>query len=453
MNYYPLPEQFHGVQQFSGMKFNTDTIPHDAVLITNAVEGKIQYFQHGGNLVPMGGGIQGMPVTVPTVPTSGTSGHTFNLTQHTQQSVVINASLGWNTMNRFGDDTSRSGPVLNIPFAGQTGAAVLTMQPGHPTSVWPIRLVQSAPAVTGNPNETVLQPAANCKDMRAGEIKQEQDVVKNTSATFDRSVSQCTSVSDEPGETQKCTQDYLGSQSECYKAQHNGHLTVPKCFPPSSFSETVHHGLKYVSTSCQTVKWQTNMNMEPGAAGETENVNTTVSKKRKNYKKRLRPGEIRMLTALDGSLLFCCPECNVAYPERELLNQHSLSHKLQRRFRCNICDAALKRKEHLDQHMKGHNDDRPFQCTVCSKGFKRNEHLTRHYVIHSGIKDFVCVECGKAFARKDHLHKHTQMHIAKKVKAELKQLRSEKNTSQPVMRLFDIKEESFEPAHFFQSVC
>ncbi|XP_063217538.1 zinc finger protein 300-like [Bacillus rossius redtenbacheri] len=440
MNYYHLSEQFHGVQQLSAMKFNTDSIPHDAVLITNTVDGKIQYFQHGGGVVSTAGAIQGVPVAVPA---SGASGHTFNLSQHGQQPVVINASLGWNTVNRFSDEGGRSGPVLNIPFAGQAGTAVLTVQPAHPSAMWPIRLVQSAPAAA----------AVDCKDAGESEQKQEQDAPKNNGETFSRSVSQCTSASDEPGESQqKCVASYVVSQTECYKPQSNGQLTVPKCFP-SSFSENVHQGLKYVSTSCQTVKWQTSLVTEQAPAGETENAGATSNKKKKNYKKRLRPGEIRMLTALDGSLLFCCPECNVAYPERELLNQHSMSHKLQRRFRCGICDAALKRKEHLDQHMKGHNDDRPFQCTVCSKGFKRNEHLTRHYVIHSGIKDFVCVECGKAFARKDHLHKHTQMHIAKKVKAELKQARSEKNTAQPVMRLYDIKQESFEPAQFFQSVC
>ncbi|KAG8221896.1 hypothetical protein J437_LFUL006714 [Ladona fulva] len=144
-------------------------------------------------------------------------------------------------------------------------------------------------------------------------------------------------------------------------------------------------------------------------------------KKKKKGERRARPGEIRLTTALDGSTLFCCPECHMAYPEQDLLQQHLIGHKVERRFICDICGAGLKRKEHLDRHKQGHNPDRPFICTVCLKAFKRNEHLSRHFIIHSGEKDQVCPECGKGFYRKDHLRKHMQTHIAKRVKAELSQ--------------------------------
>lgn len=48
----------------------------------------------------------------------------------------------------------------------------------------------------------------------------------------------------------------------------------------------------------------------------------TVPKKKKKKKapkeKKPRPkaGEIRLKFALDGSMLFVCPECQVAYPEK-----------------------------------------------------------------------------------------------------------------------------------------
>lgn len=155
----------------------------------------------------------------------------------------------------------------------------------------------------------------------------------------------------------------------------------------------------------------------------------TVSKKKKKrkYKKkpyiprppRPKPGEVRLTTALDGSTLYCCPECHMAYPERELLEQHLVIHRLERRFVCDICGAGLKRKEHLDRHKQGHNPDRPYACSVCMKAFKRNEHLARHLISHSGDKTQVCPECGKGFYRKDHLRKHTQSHIAKRLRAEL----------------------------------
>ncbi|KAE8742709.1 hypothetical protein FOCC_FOCC011741 [Frankliniella occidentalis] len=149
------------------------------------------------------------------------------------------------------------------------------------------------------------------------------------------------------------------------------------------------------------------------------------SKVKKKYKKKnpkpkkTRPGQVTIATALDGTTLFCCPECNMAYSEKELLEQHLAVHKTERRFICDTCGAALKRKEHLERHKLGHNPERPYTCDVCFKGFKRKEHLNLHVVIHSGEKTQVCNECGKGFYRKDHLRKHARSHLTKKFKEEL----------------------------------
>ncbi|CAG9774009.1 unnamed protein product [Ceutorhynchus assimilis] len=145
-------------------------------------------------------------------------------------------------------------------------------------------------------------------------------------------------------------------------------------------------------------------------------------KKKKKYKKKPpkpkkpKPGQVHIATALDGTTLFCCPECHMAYPEKELLEQHLVGHKIERRFICDICGAGLKRKEHLERHKLGHNPERPFVCSVCMKGFKRKEHLNLHFVIHSGEKTEICGECGKGFYRKDHLRKHTRSHITRRAK-------------------------------------
>lgn len=134
----------------------------------------------------------------------------------------------------------------------------------------------------------------------------------------------------------------------------------------------------------------------------TNNTNTTTTSKKKKKKKapkekkpRPKPGEIRLTTALDGSTLYCCPECHMAYPEKELLEQHLVGHTLERRFVCDICGAGLKRKDHLTRHKQSHNPERPYVCTVCLKAFKRKEQLTLHFVIHSGEKRHICPECGK----------------------------------------------------------
>uniref|UniRef100_A0A336MQH3 CSON003197 protein n=1 Tax=Culicoides sonorensis TaxID=179676 RepID=A0A336MQH3_CULSO len=156
----------------------------------------------------------------------------------------------------------------------------------------------------------------------------------------------------------------------------------------------------------------------------------TVKKQKKKKKKlpkekktrlKLGVGEIRLTSALDGSTLYECPDCQVCYPERSILEQHMVGHNLERKFICDVCNAGLKRKDHLTRHKQSHNPQRPFICTVCLKGFKRKEQLTLHVVIHSGEKRHVCNECGKGFYRKDHLRKHTRSHIMRRLKAEINQ--------------------------------
>jgi uncharacterized Zn-finger protein len=165
------------------------------------------------------------------------------------------------------------------------------------------------------------------------------------------------------------------------------------------------------------------LNEVEGEMETEENVDDPdKGKKKKKYKKKPpkpkkpKPGQVHIATALDGTTLFCCPECHMAYPEKELLEQHLIGHKIERRFICDICGAGLKRKEHLERHKLGHNPERPFVCSVCMKGFKRKEHLNLHFVIHSGEKTEICGECGKGFYRKDHLRKHARSHITRRAK-------------------------------------
>lgn len=219
--------------------------------------------------------------------------------------------------------------------------------------------------------------------------------------------------------------------------------------PASTLPLGLHHFLKF---SAETIKREATIESSPlgadgldatggatsgeqavqitVAGGETEIIPDVVDdpesgakpKRKKKYKKKPpkpkkpKPGQVSIVTALDGTTLFCCPQCNMAYPEKELLEQHLIGHKIERRFICDICGAGLKRKEHLERHKLGHNPDRPFICSVCMKGFKRKEHLNLHFVIHSGQKTEVCTECGKAFYRKDHLRKHARSHLAKRAK-------------------------------------
>lgn len=57
-------------------------------------------------------------------------------------------------------------------------------------------------------------------------------------------------------------------------------------------------------------------------------------KKKRKYKKKPpkpkppKPGQVHIATALDGTILFCCPECQMAYAEKTDLEQHLTLHKI-----------------------------------------------------------------------------------------------------------------------------
>lgn len=81
-----------------------------------------------------------------------------------------------------------------------------------------------------------------------------------------------------------------------------------------------------------------NSHVENGEDIEKSEIdaNGKVKKKRKVKKKppkpkRPKPGQVHIATAIDGTILFCCPECSMAYPEKESLEQHLAVHKIERR--------------------------------------------------------------------------------------------------------------------------
>lgn len=388
------------------------------------------------------------------------------------------ALLGWGEvplMHHF-NDTGKNIATINVPYPNPTvnSAAILAVQPSQTScapsvaqTVWPVRLMQNVSTMTV---EAELQPQDLCK---AGENirpkpeipKRDKDSGESEDDSDDSSKSDIEgpSSTSEPDSHQKqgvqvpVNIGHITNGSghlECHQIQLQQQGSAMADYlarlQPSSIPLSFQHFLKYqtnnvaaaaVAAVSEIKREDENMPMAvPGSMAPVQEEIPAMSPKKKKKKKsprkppRPKPGEIRLSTALDGSTLFCCPECYMAYPDRDMLEQHLTGHKQERRFVCNVCGAGLKRKEHLDQHKRGHSDERPFVCTVCMKGFKRNEHLTRHYVIHSGNKSHACVECGKAFSRKDHLHKHAQTHIAKRVKAELSQAASlDRNaTSTPV---------------------
>lgn len=93
------------------------------------------------------------------------------------------------------------------------------------------------------------------------------------------------------------------------------------------------------TTHDQSTEMESSQMTENGEDGEDKmesEVGGKLKKKRKIKKKppkpkRPKPGQVHIATALDGTILFCCPECQMAYPEKESLESHLAVHKIERR--------------------------------------------------------------------------------------------------------------------------
>ncbi|KAJ9580234.1 hypothetical protein L9F63_004107, partial [Diploptera punctata] len=434
--------------------------------------------------------VQGIPVSIATpsvnVPVSMaargvTSVQQIQQQQHHQQQLaaVMNPAAGnkyhpHGTILSWGEvplvhhfnEAGKNITTINVPYPNPSmnSASILAVQP-TPTSgastVWPVRIMQNVSTMTVNESE--LQPKDLCKAVEDAKAKTENENIKRGKESGESEEdsddsSKSASATSEPEQNQ--SKQYQppvslahpitnGGGLECHQIQLQQQGSAMADYlarlQPTTIPLSLQHFIKFQSNNAAVAavaavseaKRDSEMAVgtQSSIATDQNDRESLLSSKKKKKKKvtnkppRPKPGEIRLSTALDGSTLFCCPDCYMAYPDREMLEQHLAGHKQERRFVCNLCGACLKRKEHLDQHKRGHSEERPYVCNVCMKGFKRNEHLTRHYVIHSGNKNHACVECGKAFSRKDHLHKHTQTHIAKRVKAELSQAASLENNS------------------------
>ncbi|XP_065372577.1 uncharacterized protein l(3)neo38 isoform X3 [Calliphora vicina] len=222
-------------------------------------------------------------------------------------------------------------------------------------------------------------------------------------------------------------QQHIPNLNDVNSAQQQQQMVANQVMPPTNGNVNVTtngngvaNGNTVVTSTAPAAANGTAVTVDGTApAAPTKGKKGKKKKPPKEKKPRPKPGEIRETKALDGSTLYCCPECQMAYPDRSLIEQHVISHAVERRFVCDICNAALKRKDHLTRHKLSHIPDRPHVCNICMKSFKRKEQLTLHIVIHSGEKKHVCIECGKGFYRKDHLRKHTRSHIARRVKSEV----------------------------------
>ncbi|KAL4709916.1 hypothetical protein ACJJTC_003879, partial [Scirpophaga incertulas] len=103
---------------------------------------------------------------------------------------------------------------------------------------------------------------------------------------------------------------------------------------------------EHIEIDISDIKEQKEQPVTEAVLDEDGTIYISPSKKKKKYKKKpprpakTRPGQVVIATAADGSPIYCCPECNMAYPDKGHLEMHLVIHKVERRFICGICGAG-----------------------------------------------------------------------------------------------------------------
>lgn len=425
MNFSPFATQFAGipenaVNQFATAKFaqNLTTANGQVIGVVSGGEGGVHYLRpfegstafttgqvqtnNNTNMTEQHQAVITVPITVP-----GTKPGEAQQTVHIQ---VINPN-----------PVQQQTPKFQM---GQMQIPIQSFQPGGTTVLTVAYSPQDGKFIPnhGFPEGMTVVAALQPQDLQlfaqtqaTNAVQQQQSTEQNGEEDKTQTNSETVTIKQEP-EWDNTNSGNANSQTDI-----NDYMTQTQAIPIN-----LQPFLKFNPTA---IKYEHGINITtmPSAQEEPEVETDDGSKpkrkrkaKKKPPKPKLpKPGQVLIATAIDGTTLFCCPECEMVYPEKENLEQHLTVHKIERRYICDICGAGLKRKEHLERHKSGHNPDRPYICSVCMKGFKRKEHLNLHFVIHSGEKNEICGECGKGFYRKDHLRKHANSHVAKRIREEM----------------------------------
>ncbi|XP_048868068.1 zinc finger X-chromosomal protein [Brienomyrus brachyistius] len=89
-----------------------------------------------------------------------------------------------------------------------------------------------------------------------------------------------------------------------------------------------------------------------------------------------------------------CERCALAFPVREELLRHALSHEEPRTHQCAHCQHRSSNSSDLKRHIISvHTKDYPHKCAVCAKGFHRPSELKKHAAVHRTKKPHQCRHC------------------------------------------------------------
>jgi zinc finger protein 362/384 len=129
---------------------------------------------------------------------------------------------------------------------------------------------------------------------------------------------------------------YHDALAQLQLSDNNNVISINNNYNADNSNTSLSAGADTHDQSTEMESSQMTENGEDGDGKSEADSNGKVKKKRKIKKKppkpkRPKPGQVHIATALDGTILFCCPECQMAYPEKESLESHLAVHKIERR--------------------------------------------------------------------------------------------------------------------------
>jgi len=146
-------------------------------------------------------------------------------------------------------------------------------------------------------------------------------------------------------------QDLIKRQTEQVKKEEiekieqipNNILNIPNIFRNiplqnnSSFSSSDTFGTSSdMSSHTETDQQENERNFQPVLKVEHQ-VQTNSPRFEKKSRFRAKIGEIKITVSNDGSVLYCCPECNIGLPDKADVEQHIQAHLQVRNYRMHIC--------------------------------------------------------------------------------------------------------------------
>lgn len=114
---------------------------------------------------------------------------------------------------------------------------------------------------------------------------------------------------------------------------------------------------------------------------------------------------------------FKCPECQMGFSRKTLLNQHKGTHlKYTERIKCDFEGCEVRFVKHGDKthHMRlVHLKVKQHICDFCGEAFGAMQTLRHHRFIHTGEKPYKCNICGQGFRQRTAMKTHRKTHDGK----------------------------------------